>query len=350
MDTGTGWLPHISSGNQINFNNITGNTNGMEYQDNALYTNDDDISIDAINNWWGDDSGPSGEGAGSGNSVSTNIAYTPWLGASVQDVMPETITDTVLDAKDEVGVEISVNGTADVIVAEYNDNPGTGSFNGDTGRYVDVYIGDTSAVTEIEIRLYYTNADLNGALEFSLTMRWWNGTEWVTCSNSGVNTTDIAGPPAYSGYMWAIVNNTTTPSLADLTGTAFGGGGFVLPQPTIIPPAVTTSTPPASTTTPATTAVPPTTTTTSPATTEPISTTAPATSIAPSTIPTTSVTQPVTTSAPPTSPVMQTTSISTPPVSSTQAAGVPVIDWIIGGGIFGGVLIILVVVLFVRRT
>jgi hypothetical protein len=32
-------------------------------------------------------------------------------------------------------------------------------------KYIDVYIDDTSGVDEIEIRLYYTNGDLNGNLE-----------------------------------------------------------------------------------------------------------------------------------------------------------------------------------------
>jgi hypothetical protein len=35
--------------------------------------------VDAINNWWGDASGPSGEGSGSGDAVSTNVDHDPWL-------------------------------------------------------------------------------------------------------------------------------------------------------------------------------------------------------------------------------------------------------------------------------
>ena len=34
--------------------------------------------INAENNWWGDSSGPSGIGSGSGDSVSENVDYNPW--------------------------------------------------------------------------------------------------------------------------------------------------------------------------------------------------------------------------------------------------------------------------------
>ena len=53
--------------------------------------------------------------------------------------------------------------------------------------------------------------------ESSLRLFWWSGTTWVQCSDSGVNTV--------SNYIWAKIRNTTTPSLADLQGTEFGGYG-----------------------------------------------------------------------------------------------------------------------------
>ncbi|MDD5511593.1 MAG: hypothetical protein PHI12_12415, partial [Dehalococcoidales bacterium] len=39
------------------------------------------------------------------------------------------------------------------------------------------------------------------------------------CSDSGVDTTDTKG---YSGYIWARIDDETSPSLADLTGAPFG--------------------------------------------------------------------------------------------------------------------------------
>jgi hypothetical protein len=41
------------------------------------------FTLDAENNWWGDDSGPSGMGSGSGDAVSAYVDYDPWIGKSV---------------------------------------------------------------------------------------------------------------------------------------------------------------------------------------------------------------------------------------------------------------------------
>ena len=37
------------------------------------------VQLDATYNWWGDESGPSGVGPGTGNAVSANVDYSPWL-------------------------------------------------------------------------------------------------------------------------------------------------------------------------------------------------------------------------------------------------------------------------------
>ncbi|MCK9525000.1 MAG: right-handed parallel beta-helix repeat-containing protein, partial [Limnochordia bacterium] len=60
----------------INYNSIVGNTNGV--------VNDSAVEIDATNNWWGDVAGPSigtnpYDGKTSGDSVSDNVLYIPWL-------------------------------------------------------------------------------------------------------------------------------------------------------------------------------------------------------------------------------------------------------------------------------
>jgi len=41
--------------------------------------NNGSILVDAENNWWGANDGPSGVGPGSGDAVSGNVDYTPWL-------------------------------------------------------------------------------------------------------------------------------------------------------------------------------------------------------------------------------------------------------------------------------
>ncbi|MBA7467418.1 MAG: hypothetical protein GH158_03740 [Dehalococcoidia bacterium] len=61
------------TGIRINFNGIYGNLMGVA----NYYTTD---VIDAEKNWWGDCSGPGGEGPGSGDAVSDDVNYDPWLG------------------------------------------------------------------------------------------------------------------------------------------------------------------------------------------------------------------------------------------------------------------------------
>jgi hypothetical protein len=216
---------------EAHFNNIVGN--------NASGVVNDGIggTVDATLNWWGDASGPSGGVAdpvteriadGTGNAISENVHFDPWLEAEVGDAKTETVTGTgTVDAKDEADTEVVVDGIATVTVARYSDNPGGDAptdFNA-LDKYIDVYVPDTSQVTEIEIRLYYTDAELteSDVDEESLRLFWWNDTAWVQCSDSGVNTADTNG---YSGYMWAKIRATgTTPSLDDLQGDEFGGYG-----------------------------------------------------------------------------------------------------------------------------
>jgi parallel beta-helix repeat protein len=62
------------SGITVNFNNIAGNSQYGVW-------NQGGETLNAIKNWWGDASGPSGVGPGHGNAASTKVLYSPWLGA-----------------------------------------------------------------------------------------------------------------------------------------------------------------------------------------------------------------------------------------------------------------------------
>jgi len=74
-------------------NNTTGIAVGYDATDastvvaryNSMFGNEWGISstaplVDAALNWWGDADGPSGEGTGVGDAVSTNVIFSPWLG------------------------------------------------------------------------------------------------------------------------------------------------------------------------------------------------------------------------------------------------------------------------------
>ena len=201
--------------------------------------NDGGKSVDATGNWWGHASGPLhlSNPLGRGNAVIGDVDFKPWLEA---EVVTETVTNSTVNAKAVADTEVVVKGTATVVVAKYSSNPHP-TLSGyaaaasldlaelDTFRelniFSDVRVTYYKSGTEAEIRLYYTNAEAKGFDEESLRLLWWNGTNWAKCSHSDINTTDITGNYTYSGYMWATINATTTPSLACLNGTEWGGYG-----------------------------------------------------------------------------------------------------------------------------
>jgi len=216
---------------EAHFNNIAGNGlyGGLYVQGSA--------TVDATYNWWGDASGPYHETLnpeGMGNAINdfeyweASVDFEPWLESEIVAAKTETVTGGgTVDATEEADTEVEVDGTATVTVAQYDENPGGSAPTGFNamGKYIDVCVPDATEVTEIEIRLYYTDAELAAADvdEELLQLLWWDGDEWKECSDSGVHTASTSG---YSGYMWAKIRNLPTPtipSLDDLQGTEFGG-------------------------------------------------------------------------------------------------------------------------------
>jgi len=207
--------------------------------------NESGQQVDATHNWWGHLSGPSGNvtdprtgepAAGSGDAVSANVTFDPWLRAPVAAVKMQIVIESepVVDALYEADTQVLVSGNATVYVAGYDGNyPGNAANFTALGKYFDLYVPDVDDVTEIEIRHYYTDDELDaaGLDEESLRLLWWDGDEdnWMECSPGGVNVTAING---YSGYIWAVIGATnTTPTLAQLTGTPFGAYGNPAPEP-----------------------------------------------------------------------------------------------------------------------
>ena len=75
------FVEHAHSAIAIYCNNIVGSAEyGIENQTTTV--------INAINNWWGHASGPSGVGPGSGDAVSTYVDYDPWLSGPWQVTPP----------------------------------------------------------------------------------------------------------------------------------------------------------------------------------------------------------------------------------------------------------------------
>jgi PKD repeat protein len=80
----------------ITNNNIFGNSSY------GIYNSSGSNMLNAINNWWGDPSGPDGVGPGSGDAVSGSVNYESWLVAPSACTLPIN-ADFIADR--EIGVE-----------------------------------------------------------------------------------------------------------------------------------------------------------------------------------------------------------------------------------------------------
>jgi parallel beta-helix repeat protein len=129
--------------------------------------------------------------------------------------------DRVVDATAEADVLMILHSfrfKTKVYAIAYSQNP-CAAFAGDMGKYWDIYVSDVTAMGSLEIRFYYTDADISGFNESSLRILWWNGTSWRMSSNQTLHTTSDL--PRYSGYISVFVTPDSKPSLANLTGTPF---------------------------------------------------------------------------------------------------------------------------------
>ncbi|MGQ9543438.1 MAG: hypothetical protein ACUVTM_05050 [Candidatus Bathyarchaeia archaeon] len=211
----------------VNFNNIVGNS-GVDV---FGVSNEGTGILDAESNWWGSATGPThaSNPGGTGDAVSDNVDFTPWLGAPVSKVdsekVPAGTTTTVGSSTLGVSADVATTtGTPTVTVATYTSNPGgTPTFSA-LGKYVGVHIVDAAGVSQILIKVYYTDAEVaaSGIIESTLKLYWWTGSAWKPCSATGVDTVN--------NYIWARITATTTPNLNQLVGTPFGAGG-VKPAP-----------------------------------------------------------------------------------------------------------------------
>ena len=189
----------------------------------GILNRDPGVVVNAENNYWGDKSGPSGAGPGTGDKVSEYVDFDPWVGGALPSNRKEHKVQPgkgKVDAKADADIEVEYDTDVPLTIStmKYNSNPGK-AFDGDLGKYIDVHLNSSKGVNEIVIRLYYTEAELKGKDESKLKMFWWDGEKWVQCSDTGADTTDTG---AYAGYIWAKIGDDTSPSLSDMTGTPFG--------------------------------------------------------------------------------------------------------------------------------
>jgi len=201
-----------------NFNNIVSNTGTGVFG----VSNGGTGTLDAENNWWGSTTGPThtSNPGGKGDRVSDNVDFTPWLKTQISGgdskTCPAGGTTTVGSSTLGVSAEVTTTtGTPKVTVATYASNPGAVTFSA-FGKYVDLLISSADGVTQVMIKVYYTDAEIAaaGLVESLLKLYWWNGRSWVACSDTGVNTVD--------NFIWARITASTVPNLSQLIGSPFG--------------------------------------------------------------------------------------------------------------------------------
>ena len=119
------WGGHNGTGNGIG---IDGTPSNINLHDNNIYGNTgygcynySTVLVLAAGNWWSDASGPYHETtnpSGSGDAISTNVDYSPWLGAT-SDTIPMVwyTNDSIQDAIDGAGSGDTIN----VAAGTYNE-------------------------------------------------------------------------------------------------------------------------------------------------------------------------------------------------------------------------------------
>ena len=111
----------IGDNNEAHFNGFVGNTGTGQAGYEGTVSHYDTgggpaHTLDATYNWWGDCSGPSLEGPGSGDSVGLGVVYEPWLCPSVEiDIKPGSEPNSINpNSKGLIAVAILGSDTFDV--------------------------------------------------------------------------------------------------------------------------------------------------------------------------------------------------------------------------------------------
>jgi len=216
------FLSSVAFANRLVFNSVTVDpgTDPAVAAAPQVYNNNSAEQVNATENWWGTDTGPSNAG-GQGPVVGEGIQFDPWLTKQPLRVRTSPVaagayTMNAIEEMDAIMLKDG-SGTPVVSVASFAENPFR-KFPGKPMRWLDVLLGSTVGVDQVEIRLYYTMEELaaSDVKAGSLRFFWWNGERWKKCSKTSVNKQD--------GFVYARLNLKTKPSSSDLGGTMFAVG------------------------------------------------------------------------------------------------------------------------------
>lgn len=96
-------------------------------------------TVNAINNWWGDATGPDGEGPGSGDSVSVDVLFDPWLtmpnlntpisGTNVEIICPSNVEISCEDDASPASLGEPIINAGGPVTVTYEDSLASGTIN-----------------------------------------------------------------------------------------------------------------------------------------------------------------------------------------------------------------------------
>ncbi len=206
------FLSH-SPKNYVRYTNIYNNSGYGVYNDNSQ----SHYTTNAMYNYWGSSEGPYHiiNLNGTGDNVSNNVEFIPWLAAHVKGGKNESITEgeNIVNTAGETDVMLHINATnkTDVTIISYKETPFEEPHAvRSIGKYIDVFIENESLIIwPITILIYYTQEDLDnaGLIETQLLGIYFfneSSNEWELYTDTGVNTTNVVvNDKQYAGYAWA---------------------------------------------------------------------------------------------------------------------------------------------------
>ncbi len=163
----------------------TGSTGNCFVDNAAGATNSTGTGVTLESNWWGSSTGPSGAGPGSGDSVSVDIDYDPWLTSPPAACSPPVaISDAVFSVAENAapGTEVGTVAATGVGTLSY-------SITGGNGGAVFAIGSNTGVITTAAALDYETTPS------YSLTVEVTNGSESDVATVT-IDVTDVFELPA----------------------------------------------------------------------------------------------------------------------------------------------------------
>jgi len=200
-DKGHGIFCTNGSNPVIRYNNIYSNS-GFDL------SNDGTTIIDAQYNWWGS---PDGAGAGFNGDVDTGNMLTAEVSAGNVSFLEGSNSSSLLNGSLRVDYATKANITLSVL--EFGVSP-LGAPEGAIGRTFMLQVDDTANITAFSLEIYYTQEEIAGMKESTLTPRYWDSGAWQECSDWELVTTD---PGNFSGHVAITLAGSRGPAFSQLS-------------------------------------------------------------------------------------------------------------------------------------